>query len=91
MVVFHDSSQRECCILCHGDTAAVNEETDVCECGPGSKPIVDGECGCKDKHLLNDSGDECILCFSQHCVFQSSRTDHTYIFLASLATQLVIV
>ena len=63
MVVFHDSSQRECCILCHGDTAAVNEETDVCECGPGSKPIVDGECGCKDKHLLNDAGDECILCF----------------------------
>ena len=37
MMIFHDSSRRECCILCHGDTAAVNEETDVCECGPGSK------------------------------------------------------
>ena len=63
MEVFHVSSQRECCILCHGDTAAVNDDLDICECGPGSKPIDNGECSCKDNHLLNDAGDECILCF----------------------------
>ena len=41
MMVLHDSSNRECCILCYGDTASVNEDTDVCECGPGSKPGIE--------------------------------------------------
>ena len=44
MMIFHDSYVIESCILCHGDTAAVNDDLDICECGPGSKAsfILDG-------------------------------------------------
>ena len=62
LVFFHQSSQRECCVLCHGPGASLAADAATCECQNGAvfKEGSTVECHCPTGYQQSSNG--CVAC-----------------------------